>query len=57
MMEFGVIGIDLGGLDGIGICVIGNSEASARAINVKLGLETFPATLMNFTLPFLVIPV
>lgn len=56
MMLFGVMGIGLGGLYALGMAVMGDSENPERAFGVKLGLEAFPATLMLFALPVLVIP-
>ena len=56
MMLFGVMGIGLGGLYALGMAVMGDSENPNRAFGVKLGLEAFPATILLFALPVLVIP-
>ncbi|MFT4826556.1 MAG: MFS family permease [Halioglobus sp.] len=57
MVLFGVMGIGLGGLYALGMAVMGDSENPDRAFGVKLGLEAFPATILLFALPVLVIPV
>lgn len=56
MMLFGVMGIGLGGLYALGMAVMGDSDNPDRAFGLKLGLEAFPATLLLFALPVLVIP-
>ena len=56
MMLFGVMGVGLGGLYALGMAVMGDSQNPDRAFGFKLGLEAFPATMLLFTLPLLVIP-